>query len=874
MGIITLTTSPLQQPSSNSDSGSDNHTNYEESTPGYESKVPIALSCIYLGYCVVFILMSYLIAIKMGNIFQKIIQNDSWVRVTTDKSSRAVAANARSANASSTRSIDNTIDQKGYFWFGNPDLIITFAQLMQFGYSVGLAILLVFSKTVKAGNVFVWWGWFFVTPIICFLLFVWLWSDIIMAYTQCTSLGELVHKKHLIDIDARSKLDEERHRRRSEIDHILAEKEVAENMENRTKKRMKTKRVKTRSSISLESMQVDESLMQISEFVKKRTKDLPRARIKSNSSGVVIMKFYGEGNTLEENALPEVEKGNTAKAGRSSIKRSIYNNNLQDDDSLTTKTSLEVALRRLFLSKEYRQVSAVFGTMVAIYLIAFRLQTILVKTCRMMDKENVWDFTLDFSSAFWILFVWFWIFIAESALVVVLFLRESGREHFFMVFAGIFDILLSSICLVLLIMAESNRCCDCNTDDDVPSYSYLLMFQNMAEGSSTSETINDNPFYCSTDNLCCPKFGSRLCGGIGVIEPVSSIIVLRLLRFIASRQFCKRFKIKMLKKSNVEVNTNEIKRRDQFKDISNKSGTMAELWILALTEHSAIAKKHGIFSGFLLEAMLGVSPLPEGQTSTQNLLGPGIRSGIIFERPYSQLVRSMRRCYSKYPLLDDEWHLVDVALTEHELIWFDVKVEDTKLSAPEMEEMQSIQEVMKTTNGGENMRLCDISMGRTVLGRFSLSDLQYAIVQRSSMRQLLNDTDSSKENLTESETNQIKHSLLACEYWFSVSSDNEGTLSSLRKNGFDHSRIHDTLKLHSNHGTLFLKFIADMRCNVDEKFDPRKENESTSWCEDIERLRGSPIASDQVEIIDEDQGVKENEGQKKSFIEHILHRTK
>ena len=41
--------------------------------------------------------------------------------------------------SASTRSVftnataDNKIGQKDHFWFGKPDLIITFAQLMQFG---------------------------------------------------------------------------------------------------------------------------------------------------------------------------------------------------------------------------------------------------------------------------------------------------------------------------------------------------------------------------------------------------------------------------------------------------------------------------------------------------------------------------------------------------------------------------------------------------------------------------------------------------------------------------------------------------------------------------------------------------------------------
>ena len=546
----------------------------------------------------------------------------------------------------------------------------------------------------------------------------------------------------------------------------------------------------------------------------------------------------------------------------------------------------------------------------------------------MKDKENVWIFALNFTSAFWILFIWFWFFIAQSLVMLVLFLREDGREHFLMVISGIGDIILSSICLGLLIIAESNRCCHCSsTNDDVYYHSYdgsLLTSQNVFGASTGTDGMDDmndmnSTSYCDTDNHCCPSFGSRLCGGVGEIEPIVCIIVLRLLRFFLSRQFCKYYLRIGNEGGSIELDikkstADEISRREESQDIaiSNKSGTIAELWINALTEYSDIVKKHGIFSGFLLEAMLGMSPLPEGRRSTKKLLGPGIRSSIIFERPYSQLVNCMRRCYSKYkPLLDDEWRLVDVVVTEHELVWFDISIEKTKLSKSELEEMKSIQATMKATNGGENMRLCDISMGRTILGRFSLSDIEDAKVQRPSLQQqqqqqLLNNSTSrhDKEYSAELESDHVKRHFWISEYWSSHSDDNDddddnddsSTLSFKEENDFDHNIILDRLKLHSNHGTLFLKFVADSivmdnDCGVSANQDKVQANEAMFWCKSIGTLQmrhgtgkstqtGINTMSENedeweamVEIIDEDENANKLQSQKKSFIRNILDRS-
>lgn len=45
-------------------------------------------------------------------------------------------------------------------------------------------------------------------------------------------------------------------------------------------------------------------------------------------------------------------------------------------------------------------------------------------------------------------------------------------------------------------------------------------------------------------------------------------------------------------------------------NFEHHSGTIAELWTAALLEYPDIVKDQGMFSGLLLEAMLGIPPSP------------------------------------------------------------------------------------------------------------------------------------------------------------------------------------------------------------------------------------------------------------------------
>lgn len=334
------------------------------------------------------------------------------------------------------------------------------------------------------------------------------------------------------------------------------------------------------------------------------------------------------------------------------------------------------------------------------------------------------------------------------------------------------------------------------------------------------------------------------CIGLGPIEPFTALIALRLLRFFISQRLVRR-------KNNSTDLTHDINHSEHHaKEFDQVNGNIAQLWILALSKYSDVVQRHGMFSANLLETMLGIDPLPQGYEHMTTKLDAGkdtfLSSGGSFDRPNAPLIRSMRRCNFKLlPLVHDHWQLVDVALTEHEIVWFNVSIDTSKLSESHKVLMLSVKDKMKANNGGKSLRLCEVAFGRTVIGRLSLSDLQQASVQR--IREMSFD-QKQKTNSIEIDIENLKYDgLLRSEYW----SSNSGTLfedsnknnAELAKDWFDHHSTQDRLKLKTeDQGTLFLQFAADM--NHEETAagffngEDDEENIALLWCHTMIHLRG------------------------------------
>lgn len=993
-----------------------------------QEAIGYTFSFIYIGYCSAFILLSFLIAWKMKKIFFKIMKNKQWIKREDVEHMDTDTMNHRNKDESMGANHTHQLD---YFWGGDPSFIVIACQVMQFGYALSLAILLVFNKNIFVKKTsFDWVGWYFVTPFLCYILFVWIWSTIIPQFTQCTSLGELVNRRHLNDTQALFELNEAKLIRQNDIDFAEAKGKLLTNSQKKRKrKQMATKKEKhaheskgglsflkrmmtgstdsptlaSKDDFDLDrsvhsSLSGGEKLVQLSELVKKQSKDLPdirptarRPRTRSVSDGVASMRvniFSAKSalaaEVLRGEAVPDTSSPSTVVSSRPltskgavisgerarsrrekavstgvflmqseksrplvtdpymdvedssslepsaiqslgkclfptrisehekdemplALKQTKFITTICEEDSeiddhslseLSTgaksegvpdvvdvdvltakKTEFNVAqvLRDMFLNKSYRQASAVFGTMVAFFMIAIRIELILLDTCSIDDNQNTWNF-ISRPTSFWIYVVWLFVFIVEGSTQATLFLRSGSNYN--MVIAGIYDCVLSIVCLGIFLRAEVERCCDCDYTTSLRSLAY----------------IDDSGLECDPYHPCCPRFGDRLCGGVGSLEPISSIIALRLFRFMLGRSFINLIQKKDHKECEVEVepsprnrNIPNVKTLDfvqyaDSKDINfeHYRGTITELWALAIHKYPDIVSEHGVFSGLLLESMLGLEPLPteeakEGsrqmhgvvETSMSNdfkvnvdsfsmrrksmssrrvhkCIGASISiDGNLTDendgnliRPQASLVRSMRRCqYQWLPLLDS-WQEVDLVLTKYELVWLATKPLNGFWDQDIETRMDDVKQLLRSHKGGKGVRLSDAVVGREIIGRLPLADIDEIKVQRFPPK-----FKAQKRKIREHDTeNAIDGSNFSNEFW-AESPKPLGHYIDSPDERFQ-KVMEDNLILHSPQGTLCLRFLVDL---VDEETGERQQTNihhfgmkegALLWCQTISHLCG------------------------------------
>jgi len=1022
------------------------------------------LTVIYLTYSFFIIFLSILVARKIKNIFFCIMRDETWITRLGDEDNDKATSIRSSSMKTSIFDItkDSSAHQLHYFWGDDPQLIVVAAQFMQFGFAIPFAVLLVFNETILVEDASpIWHGWYIIVPLVCYVCFIWLWSHIIPQYTQCTSLGELVNRKHLVQIEAKLRLETANRKRQEEIDHIEAENKRAESKEaNPSNKptaalvaQLDKKSFPKRNTFNGGSaVSGSERLIQIGHYVKNGLPEVEpshvnekrRRRMKTMSDGVASMRLFAptslaakealkidslagdtvevytnqeilpgspkqrrkkaasagvmlmraetnldkekradrkedQENKCETKNLPSLEEGipawsNAMQTGKqmigsitgkvgdgennqktkdlSSVKKSAavstvvqtatgisdsvnytlkqaknertnmvtfstpassiadapiyttisYSEDNDDDFSdgvpdialveldyqqMKETPSFEERLQTIYLSSKYLVASTVFGTMIAFFILTFRMEVILLETCTIANNWNNWNI-LSPTAAFWIYVVLLCLFIIESLAMCILFGKRKTKPD--MIIAAAFDVVLSGTCLGLLLWAESERCCECADGYNVRSL-------------SQDNTVGD--FTCRV--LCCPNFSSRLCGGIGHIEPYTALIVLRVARFILGKKVHILYQQYLCGATtnidDTEDSCTETHKNEMLCDHSNSERdieTISDLWVAAITKHPDIVAKHGVFSGALLEVMLGIKPLGieplsktnakqegKGKCEEHELLGhypdvqsyieagktmqpssikpsqsvrsfsssihdfeEGSHSSMLFEndedgefiRPASVLIRSMRRCQCKLLPLLDEWTTVDIVLTKDEIVWFDV----SKASYPhELDiRLENVKGAMRATKGGKGLRLCDVAAGRTVLGHMPITDIDNVKVQR-----LYGICRMKSSNENNDEENGGVKDLFQKEYWEgeNESAVNNPTALLLLQEMQWQQITEDRLKVHSTQGPLFLaRFFSDLRSEevhsvAGENYVAgfAKKPGALLWCQSISHLCGN-----------------------------------
>ena len=130
-------------------------------------------------------------------------------------------------------------------------------------------------------------------------------------------------------------------------------------------------------------------------------------------------------------------------------------------------------------------------------------------------------------------------------------------------------------------------------------------------GGSTEEEY-------ALDIPCCADWGSRTYGGLGKLEPFTSMIALRIFRFGIARQLVKSHQKSspLALKAEEDPHAMDPHHDDDdhgHDDHGHGNESALLLWEAALAAHPDLVKEHGEFSSEILQAMLGlISPNNHG----------------------------------------------------------------------------------------------------------------------------------------------------------------------------------------------------------------------------------------------------------------------
>lgn len=506
-----------------------------------------------------------------------------------------------------------------------------------------------------------------------------------------------------------------------------------------------------------------------------------------------------------------------------------------------------------------------------------------IKSGALNDMKNTYHMRLP--DSFFFECSWYCLMILEMSFVFTYFTRQAclneGKSYPTMksITAAGWGFIINVVCLILLLIAESQRCCYASSTggqvyEDGQS-------RNLGASEQTyDKTDSYESYYPSdeTDDCTCMKFGFRLYGGLGNIEPFTFLIVLSPLRFLLASYTLKMFGYRRDKHDHVSNASDQNHGSHDHSDTKTKA---RELWLSTVGVHSDVAVKYGMFSGQCLLCMLGIyspvetsddeveepsidvndkdfvssqpSPEPSTQISAEREFTtltsldstsdtpkqPHQRRttydfeafGVVFDDfsyPSSRLIRRMRRCERRLLPFLDEWQVVDVVLTSHELVLFDAYEEsECDIFDPKID---------ISNNGGKGLRLCDVAKGRKILSQFDLDDIDFVDIEHrlEAVSDSISDVERGHEQLLE--------------FW-QGGNDHIADYTSHKMNMRWCNVNEDRLKVHFKSGggtTLFMRFAVDLKEMERRKLELHAGEKLSDigrqakvWCRTIAHLRGA-----------------------------------
>ncbi|KAL3908011.1 MAG: hypothetical protein SGILL_008646, partial [Bacillariaceae sp.] len=276
--------------------------------------------------------------------------------------------------------------------------------------------------------------------------------------------------------------------------------------------------------------------------------------------------------------------------------------------------------KRYFLGSAYPSVSHVFGTLIVFFILGHRVEAFNVLSGLIETDSFGWATNL--LNMYWSIVVWLTCFVIADLMVLILFpFRKcnDSREKALGI-AAVMDLVLTGTVMILLLVAEAQRCC---TDESGASSVRML-----------ADKIGQD--YEFEDVCTCGRWGSREYTGLGIIEPFCSIIALRIFRFVFANRLVKQMNRKSAKASEESSQDTD---KDQSSDPHSHDlgshghddhghghgggATALELWEGAITQYPEIVEKYGQFSGELLQAMLGLHVDVHSLEDASTLSPPG-----------------------------------------------------------------------------------------------------------------------------------------------------------------------------------------------------------------------------------------------------------
>lgn len=110
--------------------------------------------------------------------------------------------------------------QRSFFWFHEPNLVISLLQWMQFGYASSLSIVIMFWDDLGHE---IPPTYFLAATLGCYSVFLYVLAKVLPQYTLCTSLGNLVKKKALQETVALHRLQEAQRRQKRKLIQLTFE---------------------------------------------------------------------------------------------------------------------------------------------------------------------------------------------------------------------------------------------------------------------------------------------------------------------------------------------------------------------------------------------------------------------------------------------------------------------------------------------------------------------------------------------------------------------------------------------------------------------------------------------------------------------------